>query len=121
MGKKQYNYHKDYSFAKSESDYENCKVENFATTSNPPEPSEIFSICQNPLITSNVHSGKECKYLYYHDNEDSNGIDNKYVYDKWVTSIIFGCFIIALNIGLALFGFLLFKQTDGQSGPVTLR
>ena len=122
LGKKQYNYHKDYSFAKSDSDYENCKLEDFITTfTNPLRSSDIFSFCQNPSIASNVNNGKECKYLYFHNNDGSNGIDYKYGYDKWVTSIIFGCFIIALNIGLALFGFLLFKQTDGQSGPVTLR
>ena len=50
------------------------------------------------------------KKLYYHPNTSSenNDISNKYKYDRWITTIIFGCFIIALNLALAIFGFLLF-------------
>lgn len=123
LGKKQYNYHKDYEFADDDSEYENCKLDKLNGQLGPYiSLSDIVSYCKNPDITNNKNSNnnKECKYIYY-DNRGSSGFSNKYRYDKWVTSIIFGCFIIVLNLGLAFFGFLLFKQTDGQSGPVTFQ
>ena len=53
----------------------------------------------------------KCKYLYL--TRKANGFGNKYLFDRWVTTIIFSCFIIACCIGLAIFGFLLFKS-DGS-------
>jgi len=110
LGKKQYNYHKDFEFAADDSDYNKCVI----TT-------DLLAFCKAPLTTIS-NNGKDCKFLYYKGNGNSDEVTYKYGYDKWVTSIIFGCFIIVLNLGLVLFGFLLFKQTDGgQSGPVTLQ
>ena len=40
-------------------------------------------------------------------------VENKYLYDRWVTTIIFACFIFVCDIGLAIFGFFLFKS-DGS-------
>lgn len=51
-----------------------------------------------------------CDYLYATPEDD---INNKYLFDRWVTTLIFSCFIIACDIGLAIFGFLLFKS-DGS-------
>ena len=107
LGKKQYNYHKDYEFSTSE--YKNCKVGRSTISK---------SICGS---TSRLTSFPNCKKLYYSSNSGENSISNKYEYDKWVTSIIFGCFIIALNLGLAIFGFLLFSQSDGTSGHVAVK
>ena len=124
LGKKQYNYHKDFEFAADDSDYKNCRLNKFSPyygTLTGVHTSNIFSFCKSPDISTNKNNNnKECKYIYF-DNSNSDDIVYKYGYDKWVTAIIFGCFIIVLNLGLALFGFLLFKQTDGQSGPVTLQ
>ena len=52
-----------------------------------------------------------CPTLYL--DRVSSTFQNKYVYDRWVTTIIFCCFIAACCIGLAIFGFLLFKS-DGS-------
>ena len=104
LGKKQYNYHKDYAFSTSE--YNNCQT------------SLTISICGR---TTRLSSIPNCNKIYYSLNSDHDSISNKYEYDKWVTSIIFGCFIIALNIGLAIFGFLLFSQTGGSSGHVAVK
>lgn len=97
LGKKQYNYHKDFKYADTDSDYVKCR-----------DSTDVFTFCKNPL-TSNVINGKECKFLYYASNSQEDEVSLKYKYDKWVTNIIFGCFILVLNLGLALFGFLLFK------------
>ena len=37
--------------------------------------------------------------------------NNKYIFDRWLTSIIFSSFIFVCDLGLALFGFLLFKDS----------
>jgi len=50
---------------------------------------------------------KQCNFLFYLHQSDST---NKYIYDRWITSIIFSSFIIVSDIGLILFGFLIFKE-----------
>lgn len=50
----------------------------------------------------------KCQYLYLASY--SSTFKNKYVFDRWVTTIIFSCFIAVCCIGLAVFGFLLFKS-----------
>ena len=119
LGKKQYNYHKDFEYADIDSDYKNCRLGSFPSHTS--SAASIFSFCKNPDITNNKVNTKECKYLYFARNINEDDVSLKYKYDKWVTNIIFGCFILVLNLGLALFGFLLFKQTDGQSGAVALK
>ena len=68
----------------------------------------------------------DCDKLYYPYNTSSHSTQNndkKVTYDYWVTSLIFSCLIMVLYIGLALFGFLLFKDggSDGSSGPVSIK
>ncbi len=113
LGKKQYNYHKDFSFSDDDSDYNNCKY----SLNN---GVDFQDLCKNnfPALTAKLQNCNS-DYMFYDNNEDD--ISNKYQYDKWVTSIIFGCLIILLNLGLAVFGFLLFKESDGSSGLVTLK
>ena len=48
-------------------------------------------------------------------------IFRKKLYDYWVLTIVFGCFIFVLDIGLAIFGFLIFKDSSGSSGAVTIK
>ena len=124
MGKKQYNYHKDYYFSESDSEYRNCKIgQSFTDSNGSPlnfnlESNDIISFCQDSSQNSIKikGNGKTCENLYYEEIDD---FGNKYKYDRWVTTIIFGCFIIALNLGLAIFGFLLFNQAGGSSGFVS--
>ena len=54
---------------------------------------------------------KDCKYIYL--NSKATGFGNKYLFDRWITTIIFSCLTIVCCIGLAIFGFLLFKS-DGS-------
>jgi uncharacterized membrane protein (DUF485 family) len=90
LGKKQYNYDKKLYeiYSKSTS----C----FSTgTSRPTKP------------------GGNCDYSYETPKTDSK---NKYLFDNWVVTIIFCCFIIAGQIGLGIFGFMTYKgkSDDGQ-------
>ena len=110
MGKKIYNYNKDVSQAESTSPVIKCSYKR----NTGPAPFENLldpSLCVgNGYISTGVATkfGGDCDALYI-DNSFS-GYENKYIYDRWVTTLIFACFIIACDIGLAIFSFLLFKS-----------
>ena len=69
-------------------------------------------------IVDNGDKG-ECDKLYL--NEYSSTNEKKKLYDSWVLTIVFGCFIFVLDIGLAIFGFLIFKDSNGTSGAVSIK
>ena len=126
LGKKQYNYHKDFSFPDDNSKYNDCKnfrmiIEQLNQASPDYYPTELDELCGNDFGSLSKSQLNNCDYLFYGEGDDINGVSNKYVYDKWVTTIIFGCIIILLNIGLAVFGFLMFKDSGSSSGPVTIQ
>ena len=99
LGKKIYNYDKDTSLAELTSTTTACRY----------RPSGFASYCYSGegyyTHTSDKHDN--CDNLYV---SLSSSLENRYLYDRWVTTIIFACFIIACDIGLAIFGFLLFKS-----------
>ena len=90
LGKKQYNYDKKLYEMKSKST--SC----FSTSTSRPSKTGGF-----------------CDYSYKTPKTDSK---NKYLFDNWVVTIIFCCFIIAGQIGLGIFGFMIYKgkSDDGQ-------
>ena len=99
LGKKIYNYDKDTYNSQSISD--NCRRPNTAGVKN----------CDSEgYLTDAASRTNNCDALYV---EKSDKFENKYLYDRWVTTLIFACFIIACDIGLAIFGFFLFKS-DGS-------
>lgn len=51
----------------------------------------------------------DCNKLYNFPNESD--FANKNLYDRWLTTIILSCFILLLNVGVAIFGFLLFNSS----------
>ena len=68
------------------------------------------------------HSKGDCDKLYFIDmNNLPTTNEKKILYDRWLTTLIFSCFIFLLNIGLAIFGFLLFRESGGSSGPVAIK
>ena len=116
LGKKQYNYDKDKSFADSNDEFYNCNLNVISTRISKCENEEYVYdnslspttfLIRVPYVSS---TSKNCDYLYKKPAEDYG---NKYIYDRWVTTIIFACFIIACDLGLAIFGFLLFKNSNG--------
>ena len=104
LGKKQYNYNTKF--------YEDSKDDD----------SELKN-CIGILGLNFQHSysnlnGKKCEYLW-----DSSGqpttITGKYLYDRWLTTIILGVFDAACGIGLAIFGVLLFLNGGSSSSGHT--
>jgi len=110
MGKKIYNYDKD--MYKADSTANSCQY-NYITDGY----DKFVSNCNvnGGYVLAPSESGvyikhNSCDKLYV---EITDEVENKYIYDRWVTTIIFACLIIACDIGLAIFGFFLFKS-DGS-------
>ena len=106
---KQYNYDKDLTeeFASPTSEAANCQYAAAATNCANEE-----NILKNSQITYTIGgTSKNCKYLYvtYSENE----VTNKDKSDRFLTTLILSLFVCLANIGLALFGFLLFR-TPGE-------
>ena len=103
LGKKQYNYNsKFYQMTiDDDSEYKNCIIGN------------TFSITTQKkyYINRDNENERKCDYIwnsnpgggYYYEN-----INNKFIYDRWLTTIILGVIIGVCGLGLALFGILLF-------------
>ena len=53
-----------------------------------------------------------CKNLYIHNSDVDSSIENKDISDRFLTALILSLFVCLANIGLALFGFLLFRTPD---------
>jgi hypothetical protein len=53
-----------------------------------------------------------CKYIFEEQNFNPS---NKYLYDRWISTLILSCFIFLFNICQTLFGFLLFKDEKDDS------
>lgn len=70
--------------------------------------------------TSSCFSGV-CDYCY--PNEPAVDNKNKYLYDRWCLSLVLAVIITVLNVGIVVFGFLLFsnKGDSGDSKPVEIK
>jgi len=91
-------------------DYSECKRRDESTTLNEQKKSYYDS-------SSNTNNKKgDCDYLYYYSGATDYKKQN--IYDRWVITIVFGCFIFVLDIGLAIFGFLIFKDGGSSGTPL---
>ena len=100
LGQKQYNYDTDYNYIYYDGEeVENCHKDRI----NPNNKRERIKTSDR---------SKDCDYLFDKPKED---FKNKYLYDKWTTTLIFAFFISLCDLALSLFGFLLFKQSDNSS------
>ena len=96
LNKKQYNYDKDLYFKLVDGD---CTAESY------------ISLCEtvgtfDPYALGLETIDSDCKFIYYYP-ETGNG--NRDIFDRFLTALILSLFICLANIGLALFGFLLFR------------
>ena len=62
--------------------------------------------------TSYIHS---CDYIFEEPNE---GISRKYLYDRWLTTLVLSCLIFVFNICLSIFGFSLYKDKSEEFEPI---
>ena len=99
LGKRQYNYEKKRHYPEDNSKYTDCEHDNYDCLS-------------REYITASSTYLNKCDYLYL--STTAEGFGNKYLFDMWVTTIIFTCFICVCAIGLAIFGFLLFNSSNGS-------
>jgi len=104
LGKKQYNYnskiYKSYNDPDVKDEIKNCMYGSYTS-----------STVQRPYLDG---SSSKCEYIWRASYSDP-GYDKKYLFDKWITSIIFGVLILVCDIGLAIFGFLLFSGSSGST------
>ena len=61
---------------------------------------------------SHQNNGKDCQYLYINlrSQPNYNQFINKDISDRFLTALILSLFVCFANLGLALFGFLLFRN-----------
>ena len=97
LGKKQYNYKKDWDKDIAHSE---CKTEAY-----------IPQCTQKETIDNLAISLPNCNYLYI--EYPSTEITNKDISDRFLTTLILSLIVCLANIGLALFGFLLFRDPSG--------
>ena len=88
LGKKQYNYDKDF-YKIYTSSSSSCKG----------------SDCSSPASCTN-----------YYPNTVVTSTENRDLYDRWLTTLILAIIIDIFCLGLSGFGFLLFKSSKGDSG-----
>ena len=73
------------------------------------------SSCQ----TSGTPANKPgCGYSF--PNNPPTEVYNKDLYHRWTTTLILNAFIVACNIGLLIFGFLIFKSGGESNEPKTV-
>ena len=100
LNKKQYNYEKD--FYGDDFDY-HCVCEDLLGECSKGETIDLSltsSGCESDI------QGASCKYIYA---EPIKINENKDIFDRFLTTLILSLVVCLANIGLALFGFLLFR------------
>ena len=113
LGKKQYNYDKDgiEDYFKIMTANPNCMDDTAGS---------VATLCaRQETITSSSFPGPnsaQCDFIYISSskvldstNGPSEGIENKDISDRFLTTLILSLIVCLANIGLALFGFLLFR------------
>lgn len=105
LGKKQYRYDsKRYKESLESTDTSSIKFCSLEDTSSGPSLKDTTTKLSN------------CEYIWNLGYATQFGYRYKYNYDNWLTSIIFSALICVCNIGLAIFGLLIFLNGDSSSG-----
>ena len=60
-----------------------------------------------------------CEYSFP-SSSPTTSVYNKDLYDRWTTTLVLSVFIVICNIGLLIFGFLLFKSSGESNEPKTV-
>ena len=88
LGQKQYNYDSElYKFSE--------------------ESSSSYRTCRS-IVGNSKEQINRCDYIW--NTRINEKTEHKYLYDRWITTIILSVFIALFNIGMILFGFFLFSE-----------
>ena len=106
LGKKQYNYNKD--LIKTVNEAGNCVgYASYCESNGKITAGSTQNNRYGNLIT--IPPTSDCDKLYA---ETEEGIENKDISDRFLTTLLLGLFVCLANIGLAIFGFLLFRTGE---------
>lgn len=100
LGKKQYNYQEIKYYPEDDSKFKLCEDDTANQCYENPEKGYVIS----------EKNYNVCKNLYL--KIYPNSFENKYIYDRWITTIVFSCFVIFASIGLFVTGLLLIVQCE---------
>ena len=118
LGKKQYNYdskrYKEFLESTDTTSIKYCSKEPSGSYNAPGAPGGAPASPSSYKDTTTKESN--CEYIWKDDYASNSDYDNKYIYDKWLTSIIFSAFVCVCNLGVAIFGLLIFLNGDSSSG-----
>ena len=110
LGKKQYNYNKDLKKALNSN---GCVLEETAPASAANFDRDTYeTLCSQSETfdpTDITMTIAACPNLYIHNSDIDSSISNKDLSDRFLTALILSLIVCLANIGLALFGFLLFR------------
>ena len=108
LGKKQYNYNKD--LKKTFEENPDCVL---GSGSGALSSADYKTLCSGSEThdPSGIATGvtTTCQKIYYYNSDIDDSIENKDISDRFLTALILSLFVCLANIGLALFGFLLFR------------
>lgn len=113
LGKIQYNYDSEFYQMTIDTtngnEYKNCQVDNNFDISTEPQKYYIYD------------NSKKCEYIWHDSVITNDSTDNKFLYDRWMTTIIFGILITICGICLGIFGLLLFNSKgNSDSSPIEI-
>ena len=109
-------YYKYLSYS-GEADGKGCRTSPFSwSTCKKIDEGDLKYDTKSEILDKDGNSKGYCEKLYYLDGHRIN--ERKNLYNSWVTTIVFGCFIFVLDAVLAVFGFLVYKDSSGTSGAI---
>ena len=101
LGKKEYNYVSK--LYKNIHGHNGNNVEEIKCSTNNPSDSTTFP-----------SDHQACPYVYSDSYVETDN-ENKYLYDRWLTALILACVVLLTNLGLAVFGLLLFTNCGANA------
>ena len=79
--------------------------------------SKLYKTYHNDGACKTISCG--CEYCY--TEPPTVYTENKDLHDRWLTTLILSIFIVVCNIGLLIFGFLLFKSSGESNEGQTVQ
>jgi hypothetical protein len=122
LGKKAYNYNsKRYKESLESTDTSSIRYCSLAHENNEgPQLDDDGNPIPPTSHSSSYYEGRSkegnCEYIWTNNYATQYGYDNKYLFDRWLTSIILSAFICLCDLGVAIFGLLIFLNGDSTSG-----